>query len=232
MRASRLLALLLQLQQRGTVTADDLAESLEVSTRTILRDVEALSEAGVPVYAQRGAGGGIRLVDGFRTDLTGLTHDEATSLFLVGSPAVAARLGLGAEARDARSKLLNALSGSQANRASALDTWFVHDTDPWAPAQVSEADLRRLTRAVRQRRAVELITGSQASIAVRPLGLVLKAGSWWLAHVWKDTCGFLCVDAVASVRILNELFTPPDTFDLSAQWRTFVVECTDAARPA
>src|SRR4029077_13256502 len=110
MRAARVLDMLLVLQRRGQVTAQELADTLEVSERTILRDVEALSEAGVPIFTVRGSGGGIALMEGFQTRLTGLTTDEARSLFLVGQPQVAHRLGLGAPTRTARNKLLNAIA--------------------------------------------------------------------------------------------------------------------------
>src|ERR1700675_3532664 len=108
MRAARVLDMLLVLQRRGRMTAQELAEHLEVSQRTILRDVEALSEAGVPIFTTRGAGGGIELMDGFQTNLTGLTQTEALCLFLVGQPQVAHRLELGAPTLTARNKLLNA----------------------------------------------------------------------------------------------------------------------------
>src|SRR3984957_12318880 len=109
MRSSRLLEILLVLQTRGAVTAAELAQRLEVSTRTVYRDAEALGAAGVPIYADRGRGGGIRLLPGFRTDVTGLTQDEARALFVLTTGGAQADLGLGTAARSAILKVMRAV---------------------------------------------------------------------------------------------------------------------------
>ena len=152
MRAARVLDMLLVLQRRRPHDRPGPRRTLEVSERTILRDVEALSEAGVPIFTTRGAGGGIELMDGFQTHLTGLTTDEALCLFLVGQPQVAHRLGLGAPTLTARNKLLNAIAPPLAEEADRLSTWFLHDPDPWTGNRVPHGELRRLARSIHQRR--------------------------------------------------------------------------------
>ena len=219
MRAARVLDMLLMLQRRGRRTALELAETLEVSERTILRDVEALSEAGVPIFTVQGAGGGIELIDGFQTHLTGLTTDEARCLLLVGQPHVAHRLGLGAPTRTARNKLLAAVPAALAEEADGLSSWFLHDPDPWAGNYVPHGELRRLARSVQRRRRVELTIAHEPTITVRPLGLVLKAGSWHLVVASNDTIEVICIDELRATRLTNQVFTPPVGFDLTEFWQ-------------
>jgi predicted DNA-binding transcriptional regulator YafY len=201
------------------VTAQELADTLEVSERTVLRDVEALSEAGVPIFTARGAGGGIELMDGFQTHLTGLSTDEALCLFLVGQPQVAHRLGLGAPTRTARNKLLNAIAPTLATEADRLSTWFVHDPDPWTGNRIPHGELRRLARSIHRRRKIEVAIAHEPTTTVRPLGLVLKAGSWHLICSGNDRVEVVCIDQLRATRLTNEVFSPPSDFDLTEFWR-------------
>lgn len=220
MRAARVIDMLFELQRRGRATAGELAELLEVSERTIRRDVDALSEAGVPIYATRGRGGGIVLLDAFRTRLTSMTADELRVLFLAGQPRVAHRLGFGAAARTARHKLRGALAAGLGDTADELSRWFLHDPDPWEGNRIPHGELRRLARCIGDRREVEITIDADAAIVVRPLGLVLKAGSWYIVSS-GDHIAVLCVDDLRATRITRRRFTPPDTFDLDGFWSTW-----------
>jgi predicted DNA-binding transcriptional regulator YafY len=218
MRAARVLDMLLVLQRSGQLTAGELARQLEVSERTVLRDVEALSEAGIPIYTSRGAGGGIALMDGFRTHLTGLSDDEASCLLLAGQPQLARRLGLAAGARGARQKLLAAISPPLADQAQRLDRWFLHDPEPDGGPTPPDADLLRLVRGVRQHRQVELTPVSGTPITVQPLGLVLHAGSWLVVVGCAGAVRLGRLDRVRSSRLTGQRFEPPAGFDLARFW--------------
>ncbi|CAM3626078.1 helix-turn-helix transcriptional regulator [Nocardiopsis rhodophaea] len=229
MRADRLMSLLLLLQTRGRMTAAELAEELEVSVRTIHRDVESLSTAGIPIYADRGPLGGFRLMEGYRTRLTGLTGAEAGSLFLAGLPAAAADLGLGAELTTAQLKLQAALPTELGERAKRIQERFHLDATAWfreadaVPylAQVAEAVWgQRVLRAHYRRWRGEVCRD------LRPLGIVLKGGIWYLVALVAGGAGAASEDAVRTYRVsrfialdsTEEPFERPTGFDLAAYW--------------
>jgi predicted DNA-binding transcriptional regulator YafY len=193
-----------------------------VTERTILRDVEALSEAGVPIFATRGSGGGIELMDGFQTHLTGLTADEARCLLLVGQPHVAHRLGLGAPTREASNKLLNAIPPALAEEADGLSKWFLHDPDSWSGNRIPHGELRRIARSIQHRRRMEITIAHEPAVAVCPLGLVLKQGSWYLICANGREIDVRCIDELRATRLTNQPFAPPLGFDLTACWRSHV----------
>src|SRR6478752_7801224 len=173
MRASRLVSVLLLLQARGRLTAGELARELEVSERTIHRDVEALSASGVPIYAERGVHGGIRLVEGYRTRLTGMTAEEAEALFLSGVPGPAAELGLGTVMAAARLKVLAALPPELRSRASRLVERFHLDVTGWFQTGEEAPLLPVLSEAVWESRRVDAVYERNHELVQRrlnPLG--------------------------------------------------------------
>ena len=222
MRASRLVQLLLLLQARGRLTAARLAEELEVSERTIHRDVEALSAAGVPIYAERGPHGGIQLVDGYRTRLTGLTGDEAEALFLSGLPGPAAELGLGTVVAAARLKVLAALPAELRARASRLVERFHLDAAGWFHAADSVPHLGVLADAVWESQRVNVgyrRAGGEVDRLLDPLGLVLKAGVWYVVAAADDHVRTYRVSRFSRVTPTGRTFERPAAFDLAAHWR-------------
>jgi predicted DNA-binding transcriptional regulator YafY len=220
-RASRLVSLLLLLQTRGQLTAAEIADRMEVSIRTVHRDVASLAAAGVPVEAVRGPAGGYRLAGGYRTRLTGLTADEAEALFAAGMPGPAAELGLGHELAAARLKLLAALPSELQERASRAARLFHLDARGWFRAEDRVPHLPELSAAVWRGCRVRMRYREGAKTVRRtvdPLGLVLKGGAWYL--VAHRTAGMRVyrVSRVASVRALDDQFDRPSGFELAAFW--------------
>jgi predicted DNA-binding transcriptional regulator YafY len=221
MRASRLVQLLLFLQTRGRTTAAVLGRELEVSERTVHRDVEALSAAGVPIYAERGPHGGIQLIDGYRTRLTGLTGEEAEALFLSGLPGPAAELGLGTVVAAARLKVLAALPAELRTRASRLVERFHLDAAGWFHANEEVPHLATLADAVWEARRVVIVYGrgdAEVERSLEPLGLVLKAGIWYLVATSAGQVRTYRVSRIGGARVAEEGFERPTDFDLAAYW--------------
>lgn len=223
MRASRLVNVLLLLQTRSRMTAAELAQELEVSVRTIYRDVEALSEAGVPIYAERGPHGGVRLVDGYRTRLTGLTADEAEAVFLSGLPGPAAELGLGTVVAAARLKVMAALPPELRARAGRIAERFHLDAPGWFQPSEELPHLETLAGAVWQSHQVRILyrRGDRGGIVDRqvdPLGLVLKGGRWYLVAKAATSIRTYRISRILEVAVLAERFDRPDDFDLADHW--------------
>ncbi len=221
MRASRLVSLLLLLQSRGGQTAAELARELEVSVRTVHRDVDALSASGVPIYADRGPHGGIRLVDGYRTRLTGMTADEAEALFLSGLPGPAAELGLGTVVAAARLKVLASLPTELRVRASRLVERFHLDAAAWYHANEPVPLLGPLSEAVWESHRIKIAYDRGDKTVERllePLGLVLKGGVWYLVARADEQARTYRVSRVTRVISVAERFERPEGFDLAAFW--------------
>ncbi|WP_151770307.1 helix-turn-helix transcriptional regulator [Streptomyces abyssomicinicus] len=223
MRASRLVTLLLLLQHRGRMTARQLAGELEVSVRTVYRDVEALGAAGIPLYGESGHAGGYRLVDGYRTRLTGLTADEAQAAFLAALPGTAAELGLGEALATAQLKLSAALPAELREHAARTQERFLLDAPGWYGDTDPVPHLPAVAAAVWTRRAVVLRyrrwrAPEEIERRVEPYGLVLKAGRWYTVAGGPTGVRTYRVDQILELRPLDEEFTAPDGFRLAAYW--------------
>ena len=224
MRASRLLSLLILLQMRGRMSAEALAAEFEVSVRTIYRDVDQLSAAGVPVYAERGRNGGFALLDGYRTRLTGFTPAEAEALLLAGVGPAAADLGVGAEAAAAQLKLLASLppdSGASAQRVAAR---FHLDPVNWYSRAEASDILPAVANAVWGERRIRVRYESWRDLVDRdldPLGLVLKAGVWYLVAAVKGQARTYRVSNIHALEILNTKAQRPARFDLARYWASW-----------
>ncbi|MFF8957916.1 helix-turn-helix transcriptional regulator [Streptomyces sp. NPDC014894] len=221
MRADRLLSLLLLLQNRGRATAAELAAELEVSVRTVYRDVEALGASGIPVRADRGPLGGYRLMDGYRTRLTGLTGAEADSLFFAGAPGPAGELGLGAVLATAQRKLRAALPAELAERTRQVQDRFHLD----APAWFRDADpvpcLPAVARALWEQRVLcarYRRHDREVDRELRPLGIVLKGGIWYLMALADESVRTYRISRFRSAEATDERFERPAGFDLAASW--------------
>ncbi|WP_381564195.1 helix-turn-helix transcriptional regulator [Streptomyces eurythermus] len=223
MRAARLIKMVLLLQSRPVMTAAELARELEVSERTVTRDAQALSEAGVPVYADRGRAGGYRLVGGYRTRLTGLARGEAEALFLSGVPGALREMGLADAASAARLKVSAALLPSLRDAPDTAAQRFHLDAPAWFREPETPALLPVLAEAVwddgrvlaRYRRAEDTVERR-----LEPYGLVLKAGVWYLCARVAGNGSFRTyrIDRFTAVDPLGEGFDRDPEFDLPGFW--------------
>jgi predicted DNA-binding transcriptional regulator YafY len=221
MRASRLLTIMMLLQSRGRMSAEALAAELEVSVRTVYRDVDQLSAAGVPIYAEIGRNGGFALLDGWRTRLTGLTPAEAQAMFLAGLPGPAAELGLGGEVAQAELKLLAALPADWQAEARRVSARFHLDPGGWFQPGYRHAHLRAVAEAVWTERRIAVRYESWSRVSERrlePLGLVLKAGVWYMVAAGDGGTRTYRLSGIQALEVLDEVFQRPSGFSLVDYW--------------
>ena len=238
MRADRLLSILLLLQARGQQTACHLAEKLEVSERTIYRDVIALSTAGVPIYTERGPGGGIALIEDYRTTLTGLTREEVRALFLLSIPVPLADLGLDQDLKGALLKLSAALpKGTQGDSEQARRRIYI-DSAEWSPADEPVPHLRTIQGAVWDERILYIryssILGMRSAPLeawVKPYGLVSKAGAWYLVCMKEGNFLVVPLSRILDAQVSSDRFTRQPEFELEAFWKSWCTKTSDL-RPA
>lgn len=223
MLASRLLSILMLLQTRGRMSARELAAQFEVSVRTIHRDIDQLSAAGVPVYADRGRSGGFQLMDGYRTKLTGLTQAEAEALFLAGLPGPAAQLGLSGVLSAARLKVMAALPATVQPNAERIASRFHLDPVGWFRGPEPLPALQTVAQAVWSGHMLKLRyrAANESELRARelaPLGLVLKGGVWYLVAQSGKSIRTYRVANIHEAEMTETPFARPKAFDLAQHW--------------
>ena len=235
MRADRLLTILLLLQTRGRMTAQELADEVEVCQRTIYRDVDALSAAGVPVYADRGPGGGFALVDSYRTNLTGLNQDEVQALFMLSIPKPLAQLGVDDKLKAAWLKLSAALPEARRSEELIVRQRFYLDSTWWFQTEEPVPHLPTLQKAVWQDRRLHLTVRLQRNTLrewlVEPYALVVKAGVWYLVYCRDSHLRVHRVSEVLAAHTTDVGFQRPRDFDLAAFWIRWCADC-EGSRPS
>ena len=228
MRADRLLSLLMLLQSRGRMTAKALSEEVQVSERTIYRDMEALSMAGVPLYAEAGPEGGFALLDSYRTTLTGLTEGEVRALFMLSIPAPLAELGVSQELRSALLKLSAALPDVRRHDEEQVRQRFHLDSAWWHQGEDSVPHLQTIHQAVWQDHQLHLKYRPMPTVEIEqvvdPYGLVAKAGVWYLVCARNSRVRAHRVSDLLDARLTGETFERPAQFDLAAFWRAWCIE--------
>jgi predicted DNA-binding transcriptional regulator YafY len=229
MRADRLVSLVLLLRRHGRLSATALARELEVSTRTVLRDIEALSTAGVPVYAERGRHGGFALLPGFRTELTGLNHDEALALLIAGSRRGAQSFGLGSALASAMLKVVDALPESQRDTAADVAERLLIDPEADLLArrpdadEVPEATMNEVRRAVFAGRRLRIhyaaVDQDPKWRTVDPIGLVTVREQGYLLATRSGEDRTYRLSRIQAAEALDEPAQRPDRVDLDRAWQ-------------
>ncbi len=228
MRADRLMNIMILLQTRGKMTAKELAKELEVSDRTILRDMDALSSAGIPIVSERGKEGGWQLLDTFRSKLSGLTLEDLKTLFIFPSGELFHDLGFNIKSLDTRQKLLAAVPENYRVEAQAVWERIHVDTSTWRQAKEKTNNLKIVQRAVFESKKLKInyeqFGGEQKIRLVEPLGLVAKGNVWYLVALRNGDIRNYRVSRIQFAEIENESFIRPIQFDLAAYWERSKVE--------
>lgn len=226
MRADRLLSLMMLLQSRQQMTAKQLAAELEVSTRTIYRDIDALSTAGVPIYAEGGPGGGYGLLDSYRTTLTGLNESEVQALFMVSIPSPIADLGISQELKGAILKVTSTLNNAQHERSNQIRQRLHLDAAGWFQEREAVPHLKRIQTAVWEDERINLSyqrqDGTVLERIVSPYGLVAKAAVWYLVADGKTGLRVYRVSRILKVEPKRERFDRPADFVLADFWDEWI----------
>jgi predicted DNA-binding transcriptional regulator YafY len=231
MRADRLISILMLLQTRGRMTAQELANKLEVSVRTIYRDILALNMAEIPLYTDRGPGGGISLLESYRTSLTGLKRDEVRALFSISIPAALNDLGLGKELSAALLKLSAILPSNLRVDETGVRQRIHIDLGEWKTNSDSVPHLNSIQQAVWQDHKVFLMYRplipawiDPLEVEIEPFGLIAHDDNWYLVANKSGYFLVIPVNRILEVQILEKTFTRPEDFSLAAFWNSWWVE--------
>lgn len=234
MRADRLLSILMILQSRGKATAHHLALELEVSERTIYRDIIALSIAGVPVYTESGPGGGIYLLETYRTTLTGMNEEEIRALFMLSIPSPLADLGVSKELKAALLKVSASLHQKGGEAQEQVRQRVLLDWKAWFDIHTPVPQLQIIHQAIWTQNKISISYRLPFEVTaeriLEPLGLVAKANNWYLVYYRDHTIRVLLLENLLDVTVLDENFERPEAFDLGVFWSNW---CRDyeANRP-
>ncbi len=237
MRADRLISILMMLQSKGRMTAQNLAEELEVSVRTIYRDVTALGSSGVPIYTEPGPGGGISLMDHYRSDLTGLTSEEVQALFMLSIPTPLVHLGMDRRLKGALYKLSAALPAVlRADEQLARQRVYI-DSEGWEQYTGTPPHLLTLQRAAWADQRLVIVYRTQLgdragplTAEIEPYGLVAKAGEWYLVAFQNDHFMVLRVERILRLVEKGESFERAPDFGLVSYWRAWCAENQEQPR--
>lgn len=223
MRADRLLSILFLLQSRGKISTRLLADELEVSPRTIHRDMEALSAAGIPVIAERGTNGGWRLMETYRSQLAGLKKDELLALFLSPSSKLLTDLGLNEDALKGKQKLWSAVPGMFQQEARHIWERIYIDTGTWRDSREQLPFLPLLMQAVSEEKRLNMVyrrlDGETVNRVVEPLGLVAKSNRWYLVAKREQAYRTYRASRIEALKVLQETFQRPERFNLERYWQ-------------
>jgi predicted DNA-binding transcriptional regulator YafY len=222
MRADRLISIVMLLQTHERMTADELSRELEVSPRTIYRDITSLNIAGIPIYTDRGPGGGIKLLESYRTTLTGINEDETQALFMLSIPQVLVELGVDQKLKSALLKLTAALPPRQQIIQAHTQQRIYLDSTPWYMIEEPAPHLAVLHTAAWNDKRVRLVFqggfDTKIEMEMEPLGLVAKMNTWYLVGRSTEYIRVLKIADILEVEALAEDFTRDADFDLETFW--------------
>ena len=223
MRADRLISIVMLLQTCERMTADELSKEMEVSPRTIYRDITALNMAGIPIYSDRGPGGGIALLESYRTSLTGMSEDEAKALFMMSIPQALVDLGYGQKLKSALLKLVVAMPAGQQMMQVHTQQRIYLDSTPWTQKDEPAPHIGIIHQAVWQDKLVRLVYqgnfDTQIEAEIVPLGLVAKMNTWYLVGMDRGYVRVIKIADILRVEPLNQGFTRDEEFDLASFWK-------------